>query len=78
MKITPYARVGRSPLISRRSAKTLKEIYYTKTLELDHMHPAVFRVQITKMWNCHLEFTGLCLRRFRQRRNNASMPICAV
>ena len=36
MKITPYARVGRSPLIKAVGLqKNFKEVFYTETLELD-------------------------------------------
>ena len=78
MNITPYARVGRSPLIKAVGLqKNFKEIYYTKTLEQGSKlstgerqlisFARVVLVQITKMWN----LPNLCLRRFRQRRNNA-------
>ena len=69
MKITPYARVGRSPLIKAVGLqKNSKKFSIQKLLSWIAMHPAVFRVQITKMWN----LPNLCLRRFRQRRNNAA------
>ena len=43
MKITPYARVGRSPLIKAVGLqKNFKEIYYTKTLELDRYASGCF------------------------------------
>ena len=43
MKITPYARVGRSPLIKAVGLqKNFKEIYYTETLELDRYASGCF------------------------------------
>ena len=43
MKITPFARVGRSPLIKAVGLqKNFKEIYYTETLELDRYASGCF------------------------------------
>lgn len=43
MKITPYARVGRSPLIKAVGLqKNFKEVFYTETLELDRYASGCF------------------------------------